>query len=358
MRRSLYLILVSLLSLVVFNSCDNRREMFTERMIYGKVSINIDWQNAKSSPNGGTVVFFPDTTVRTPFMTKQKVLVMMNGSYEEIYVPYMKYDVISFNETYDDFDFIKFRSIDSPEEFEAYTQSISVSSKYSKAQNYYITSSPDALYIDNYGLLEVSKSADYENEIDINLNPERVSPLISIKVHITNIDNLARSGSAASISGLSEGINMSTKTPTDVEVAHMMKIDNRSFLPGSYQNGYTAGQIYIFGVSRLAEKNILTIYLKLRDGSDYPPIEYDITEKLQLLRDFAGTTNISLNLDIGLGEDPTDPKIELPYVEDSEEPGTGFDPDVEEWGEEEEHEIELSNNIINKQQITTKSNNY
>lgn len=341
MRKLLTILsLFSVLALTL-SSCDNRRELFSERMIYGQVNIDLDWSMVKSEPNGGTVVFFPDTTSVSHFPTNTKIIVMMNGTYEEVLVPYMNYQVISFNETYEDFDYIKFRSVDSPEEFEAYTESISVASKYTKANEYTVTSSPDPLYIDNRDTISVIRDPEYDTQYELKLAPERVSPLIGVKVYIHGMDNMSRSGSAASISGVSEGLNMATKTATGTPVAHMFTIDQRTFADNSYQDGYTSGQLYIFGVPDSEERIYLTLYIRLRDGSDYQPMTYDITDRLQALRLHDGTTNVTLNLEIGLGLTPDDPPIVLPYVEDRDEPGTGFDPRVEDWGDEINEDIPI-----------------
>lgn len=340
MRRRLYIVLVcSVFALLALTSCDNRREMFTERMIYGQVNIDLDWQMVKSTPNGGTVVFFPDTTSSVGhFNTNTKILVMMNDTHEEVMVPYMNYKVISFNETYDDFDFVRFRSIDSPEEFEAYTESITVNTKYTKSAVNTITSSPDALYLQTIDTVSVVSNLDYNTEYQLSLTPGRVSPLISVRIYIKGMDNMSKEGSAASISGLSEGLNMSTGLPNNTPVTHMFKIDNRVFNENSYQEGYTSGQLYVFGVpeqSDTTQRNILTIYIRLRNGEDYTPLQYDITEKLAELRSRDLSTNITLNLDIALGKSDDDPEIELPYVEDAGEPGAGFDPTVDDWGDDE-----------------------
>lgn len=343
MRKSIITIsLLVIATLSILTSCDNRREMFSQRMVAGQVNIYLDWENVKSTPNGGTVLFFPDTTSITHFMTKKKIMVMMNNNYEEVLMPYMKYHIISFNETYEDFDFIKFREIDSPEEFEAYTESISVSSKYTKSENEIITSSPDALYIDNIDTIKVEKNEKYDSEYDLYLTPERVSPLVALRIYIEGMDNMASSGSASSISGMAEGINMSSMVPNSTSVSHLFKIDNRTFFENSYQNGYTTGQFYTFGISETStDRNILTIYIRLRNGEDFPPLTYDITEKLKVLRDKNRGNNISLTLDIGLGLTEDDPKIILPYVEDKDEPGSGFDPKVDDWGEEINEDIPI-----------------
>lgn len=345
MRKILTILSLCAALVLSITSCDNRREVFSERMVYGKVNIDLDWQMVKSQPNGGTVVFFPDTTSGEHFTTNTKIIVMMNGTHEEIMVPYMNYKVITFNETYDDFDYIKFRSVDSPEEFEAFTEAIQVNTKYTKSEEDVITSSPDPLYVETVDTVSVVSNPEYDTEYSLYLTPERVSPLISVRIYIHGMDNMAREGSAASISGLSEGINMSTKSSTDTPVTHLFSIDNRTFFTDSYQEGYTSGQLYIFGVPAVepaeGERNILTIYIRLRNGEDYPPIEYDITDKLLSLRDHDGTANISLNLDIGLGLTHDDPAITLPYVEDSQEPGAGFDPHVDDWGDEVDTEIPI-----------------
>lgn len=341
-KRLMIILLMSIATLLFITSCDNRREMFSQRMITGKVNIYLDWENVKSTPNGGSVVFFPDTASKSHFMTKSKILVMMNNNYEEIMVPYMNYHIISFNETYEDFDYIKFREIDSFEDFEAYTESITVSSKYTKANEYVVTASPDALYIDNVDTIKVERNETYDSEYDLYLTPERISPLISFNIYIEGMDNMASSGSAASLSGMAEGVNMKTLTPNATSIAHMLKIDDRTFFENSYQNGFTTGQLYTFGINEEStEKNILTIYIRLRNGEDFPPIEYDITEKLKELRNKERGKNLIITLDIALGLTDDDPKIILPYVEDKDDPGEGFDPKVDDWGEEINEEIPI-----------------
>lgn len=315
------IILISL-TVLLFSACDTRREIHEDKGLWTRIAI--DWSEANIDPNGASIWIFPHDG-------REPIVVLTNDTKDSVRLRKGEYSLLVFNETVSEHQFIEFRGTDNYSTFAAYCKPLKTSNKYVKAGDN-TASSPNVLASASYDNLTITREMiESDSRPSLTFKSKRVVSLVNVVVHIEGVDNAARSGSALSLSGMAEGVNLSTGKTLSTSVRHMAILNNRTYYPGDLGAGTMSSSFYSFGLTDMLTKssgtqNVVMFYFKLRDGSDFPAVERNVTNIIER------TDGMQIIFNITMGAKGT-PEITLPYVPDADLPGSGFDAEVEDWGE-------------------------
>lgn len=310
---------------LVLYGCDTRREIIEEE--YLQVNVSVDWSEADLAPDGTSFWFFPQAEGQRP------VVYQTNGTTGNLSLPQGNYSILVFNEGINEHDYIKFRGTNSFSTFEAYLEELQLGGKYaaSKSRDGEKTvARPNILAVECRENLAMTRVATTNGKsMELSFAPKRVVIPVLLTVRVRGMDNTASGGHTASLRGMAGNYMLGQSVAGNIPVAHLFTLNNRTFDADSWQNGTMSATFFSFG-RVMPFANQVVLYFKLRDGSDFI-VERDVTS---LLKEMDTDKGRCLTLEMGKGT-AEDPIIEIPYVEDSGESGSGFDANVEEWGEEE-----------------------
>ncbi|MDR1884389.1 MAG: DUF5119 domain-containing protein [Prevotella sp.] len=333
------MIVVYAMSLIVpamaFSGCDTRREIFEDQSIWVRVRLN--WTPADIVPEGTSIYFYPHEQGRQP------VVLLTNDMLDSIRLPKGNYSVLAFNETVNGHDHISFRGTDKYDTFEAYASTpVTFSGRYAKSSGAPAVAVPDILAAAHLDRFDVTREMVLQDmRPTVELTPRRLLSKLFVTIHIKGLDNCSKSGHVASIGGMAESVYLATETVGSVPVTHYFTLNNRTFYPGSETDGTMSATFETFGLADMPltmqpanVRNMLSLYFRLRDGSDFPVIEQDVGDFI--VRE-EGTMQMRLILTVG---NTGNPAVVLPDVPDISE-DSGFTADVDDWGEQEEVPVPL-----------------
>lgn len=319
--------IIGILMLAIYG-CDTRRDILEDEGVW--VRVNIDWTQAGMQPNGATVWFFPqDRSDLSPTVLRT------HASLDSLRLRRGVYSVLVFNDTENDHSGMHFRGTDQYDTFEAYSEYITQRGNITMLAGEPLAVIPEPLATDHIDEFVVTTHpAVSAGRPEIKLTPLSRLYTLDFSVHIKGLDNVVVSSSYATISGMSGGMFLVSHERNDERITHRFGFDSRVWDSGSYKNGKLYSSFSLFGVSgkwtRAELNSYVTLYLKLRDGSNFT-VNRDVS---QLIRQ-GSTIKLELNLDMGMGDTEQDPEIIVPDVPDPNPgSGSGFDADVEDWGDE------------------------
>lgn len=318
---------------LIFSSCDTRWKIYDKFEVW--VHVKIDWSNLSQRPNGTTIAFFPQT--RTDL---KPIFLITNSINDSIRLPEDTYSILVFNETLTGHDNLAFKGTTRYETFEAYIKPITTKVDYYIPEGEYLVASPSVLAIDRLENFRVTQAAILSKaKITLNFKPQKVLSSTILKVHIKGMNNVAKKGSMASISGLANGMNLSTGKLSTTPVTQVFTLNSKLFESGSTTNGTMSGSFICFGMVEQGTgiQNTVSLYFRLRNETDLDRIERNVTGRIEIIEEELHTI---YKVEIGL-EAPQDAIIVLPNVPDTEKPGAGFDADVNDWGDEEVVDVPL-----------------
>lgn len=317
MMRYIHILLIFIAVLSV--SC--RKELHDPLNNNGEIELRlaVDWSQIEYDPQEMSIVFFPldGGKPHMRYFTKDNPVI-------EIYKG--AYSVLIFN---DDSDMIKFRGIDHYETFEAYIITSDPDS-YGKSE---IIEHADKLYvysIDSMSVVDIKTKAPQQ---EIACTPKNVIVSLGIDMPVQSIENAK--AARGTLAGVASSIFMH-----DQEVVKESP-KTVAFDVTLTETGVTTS-IGVFGiVPHDAEAppegqtvpNVLKLQFLLKDDT---VVEHSV--------DLSG----SLNDDIisGGGNLPLeDQEVEMPELR----PGGGFNPDEDDWGDEEEIPLSDSKEMAIKQ---------
>ncbi len=318
MKSKNIILFAALFVLSALQSCDTRRPIYPEEGVW--VVVNIDWCNLPSQPNGATVIFYPQT--RSDEF--DPVILKTNYTCDSTYLKKDNYAIVVFNETTSSLSNIAFKNTDAFQTIEAY---IREASNYTNYGTITTGGEPADFAIDTYEDLEISRySVLEEKRYELFFTPELVTKNLQVTLNIEGIENLA-SGyiQYLTIDGMNYGVMLNSGEMNGSETNHYMafseKVSDGKLLESI---GYIRGNFNCFGVVEGLDDEV-KVHLRLRDGSDYN-MTVDATNLIYTA--FNNPFQLFLNLE-----------LELPYVEDTGQTGSGFEGVVDEWGEEERLEL-------------------
>lgn len=327
MRSVINIFIQASLCVFILSGCDTRRKI-VERFT-SDITIEIDWSAAQLEKHHGTSIWI------FPHKGGSPIVVQTQDASETVKLPMDSYSFLVFNEDVDTHEFIDFSGTDRYETFKAHVKTLELPARYNKADGTNAASSPNVLAVDRLGEYQVTREMTSSSERHvIKFKPQRVVTLITVIADICGMDNTAVTGHALSVSGLADGLNLSTLKATGGAVTHIATLNDRRYHPGSISDGTMTARFYSFGrpegtiaVKAEGVPNIATMFFKMRgkmpnDTYYHDPIETEVSQHIRDKEVLESAITIYLET------------VMLPYVPDENDPGAGFDADISDWGDE------------------------
>ncbi len=314
-----------LLLVVLISSCDTRRPIL-ERENYDLV-VAIDWKQCGLSPVGASIYAYNTETGK--LVNKH----LTNYSTDVISLPKGRYTILVFNETVDDYDNIVFKNEESLGEFTGTLIPNPNKSKLVKADpDLPLMNMPEDFAVIATVPIDVSRSRDIKDTIKV--APKRLTMKVRMNVSIHNINSLATSGHKALLNGVSDAAKIYSGELSSTRVSHANTLNNLTYNEGSTTDGTLSANFRFFGFKDVIDNKIpvgasVTLYLKLRDGTDYTPFTRQISSMKITQTLYEVILEINIGDGIVGGEQGKD--IILPIVVGG---GGGFDADVGGWKDE------------------------
>lgn len=333
------LLLCFLLALV---GCD-RREItyYLESELY----IRADWceclLSVEEERHGATTLLFAHSS------TDARQVLMSSREEESVRLPEGLYHAIIFNRSTDGFAAIGFTG----NTFDSYTatarQVETRTDPDTRALTRVILSSPEELAADvvrdfivteamlgNYSAesalnRNASRAADDGTRVEesdperyvLRFTPRKLTRKVNVEIHFENIHNIR--SVVGTVDGVSESVLLSTAQPSPPVAVQQFVPSEITFDPGSLLNGTLSGSFNVFGFD-LVMQHTLVLDILLIDNKTR------IRQSLQgMAEEVADGSELVITLHIPSPE-------RLPDVETEGTPDSGFDADVDDWGDPEE----------------------
>ena len=335
------------LSALILGGCEFRALDY-DYIDTAEVNIIADWSLSGLTvhPNGHTVMFFPQDG-------GGPTLRLSHGDTVSANLPLGMYDVIVFNETFDDFDCIEFTGRNSFNDIAA------VCSRSELVRSgYRVFEEPDLLasaVINDFEVTEgmvnetraitrartaarkAGTRADAGGQLSRQLTwTVRPTPLVHtvrVRVAVHGLDRVSSTG--AYISGFSQGVYLATGIPMDAAVTHKLTFTGRHFDDGSATRGWLDGSFHSFGLAGSGESDTADCGIDFRavlpDGSTFQ----DIRSLKGRIRENQTEFKVSFEIDVGFDDSHQDGPVVIPDVEPPDPPDSGgWQVQVGDWDEE------------------------
>lgn len=306
-------------------SCDRREITY---YMESEIEVHADWSQSEldesEAGHGATAVFYPQSG------GEPKVVLMGNREYTRVRLPAGRYDVVIFNRSFDNFAAIGFRGTEHHHTLEAFA-----SRTETRAEE--ITDSPEALAADFIGDFEVTEEmlGNYSevkknritgtDEYTLRFTPSKLVEEMKVTVHIKGLNNVR--SAVATIDGIAASVFLATGETSMQTVTQRFELGNPQYYPGSPFDGIMTATFnsFAFNAHKLHDVHIEA---QLVDGKTV--FEQDVTG-VAIRQDTDDAGKMMLTLEVETEK--------LPDVKPEEGADSGFDADVEDWGEEQEGEM-------------------
>lgn len=316
-----------------------------------EVNIIADWSLSSllSHPNGHTVMFFPQDG-------GSPVVRLSHSDTVTTHLPLGMYDVIVFNETFEDFDYIDFINRNSFSEIAAVCDNSEL-----VRSGFQVYEEPDMLAADVINDFEVTETMvdvtraftraraaamksgaqtramageQLPQQLTWTVRPTPLVYNVNVKVSVQGLDKVNSSG--AYVSGFSQGVRLSDGEPLDMPVTHKLTFSDRYFDVGSNATGYMTGSFRSFGLVDHGQSASTDYEMDFRavlsDGSNFR----DIRPLRGKIKEYQAEFTVSFEIDVGFdGSGGSDGPIVIPDVGPPDDPGGGgWQVLVGDWDEE------------------------
>lgn len=341
MRRYTNILTLTLLVILsVLTGC-TRRPLDIEYIDSAELTVILDWSKAELNPDGATIMIYPaqNSSLSSPI---QKL------SHEDtvtVSLPLGFYSIIAINETFEDFDNIKFRNTDQFEAIEAFVEEEGAN----KAGNI-LSANPDILASASLGDFEVTATMIEETRsktktktktktkaeekalidafpsLKLVLQPQRVVYPAVVTAYVEGMNRISSAG--AYVTGFTEGVFLATNRTSIYSTTQMFTFTERTFYDGSSENGYLRGTFNCFGLRERADNEDISGYTisfrsVLIDGNPFQ-LDRDVSHNISEVEIEVG---IQIQISLGANQTAEDTPIVIPQVE-----GSGaWDVNVGEW---------------------------
>lgn len=336
MKRNILMCLC--VSVFVFSSCDRRELTYYE---VSEISLSIDWSQSgldvKEGSYGATAVFYPRGG------GEPKTFLLGDRSGDMVRLPEGLYDVLVFNRSFNDFGNIAFRGHDGYHTLEAYARKIETRQEGTTRT---IVSPPDELAVatlegfsvtedmlGNYSHTYYGRTAKAavggsveDSPFSIRLSPRKLTREVVAVLHVEGLNNIR--SVVCRIDGVAESVFLATGEASANTVTQEFAPSDPQFTPGSPFNGTVTGRFEVFGFSD-AEHN-LHIDALLVDGKTHFTGDY---EGVKVTEQDNGEGVLVLRVEVNTGK--------VPDVKPEGGSGSGFDVDVDGWGDDINTEIPI-----------------
>lgn len=331
---SLYVLLFFSLS---FCSCERRELTYYE---VSEISVHADWSGSgldeEESNYGATIVFYSRGG------GEPKVFLLGDRSGSVIRLPEGVYDAVLFNRSFNDFSNIAFRGNNGYATLEAYARKIETRrDDETRTETRTIASSPDGIasaiiegftvtedMLGNYsqtgyGRVKPVVAAEGEEEtggdrFTIRLAPRKLTREVKAVLHVKGLNNIR--SATCRIDGVAESVFLATGKASATTVTQEFTPTNLEFTPGSPFDGTLTGTFQVFGFDMEGEHH-LYIDALLVDGKTHFIEDY---EKVKVTEMDNGEGVLILQVEVNTSK--------IPDVKPEGGSGSGFDVDVDGWG--------------------------
>lgn len=320
-----------------------------------KVKFDVDWSKfVEEVPTGMTVTVFPQEGGLNEVVTTQTNTI----SYALFSLPVGRYHSFVYNQSPSEYGSLSFRGMDkfetaevyaNPRESHWYENRGDEGSRVVTEPEWFAADCLENLVITEAMVEQTAK--DYlpqllqsRSRADNSILVGEYTPLnlvytITVKVHIEGIYNLR--SARASLSGLAEGYYLGQGKPTSNKVTQLMEDWQLTIDSTDPTKGTIVAKITCFGLpyghQGTAEENELVLSLLLVDNKTVKDFVFPVGDDFEanIEEDIQLQQNLALHLELEI----TDP---LPDVKpEGDSGGGGFDAVVDDWGEEENVDIEM-----------------
>lgn len=340
---SLYVLLFLSLS---FCSCERRELTYYE---VSEISVHADWSRSgldeEESNYGATIVFYPRGG------GEPKVFLLGDRSGSVIRLTEGVYDAVLFNRSFNDFSNIAFRGTNDYAMLEAYARKVEMRrDDETRMETRTIASSPDGIAAatiegftvtedmlgnysqTGYGRLKPVVAAEGEEEtggdrFTIRLAPRQLTREVKAVLHVKGLNNIR--SATCRIDGVAESVFLATGKASATTVTQEFTPKNLELTPGSPFDGTLTGTFQVFGFDMEGEHH-LHIDALLVDGKTHFTEDY---EKVKVTEMDNGEGVLILQVEVNTSK--------IPDVKPEGGSGSGFDVDVDDWGNDINTEIPI-----------------
>ena len=335
-RWVMFLCLVLLCLVVLFTGCERRALTYYE---VTELHILVDWSQsglvAEEENYGSTILFYPRDG------GAPHIFQMGERTGETVRLPMGTYDAIIFNRSFNDFSNIAFRG-DSYETLEAYARKVETRvDEVTRVETRTIISSPDELAVATlegfivtedmlgnysqtpYGRTAASRTVEEETDEIYTLRfvPKKLTRKVAAVLHIEGLNNIR--SATCHLSGVAESIFLATGRTSANTVTQEFEPSNPEFYPGSPFNGTLSCHFEVFGLNYVDNNNLYLEALLVDGKTEFTG---DCTN-VKITENEDGTGVITLTL-------KADATEKVPDVNPEGGSDSGFDVDVDGWGDD------------------------
>lgn len=332
----MFLCLVLLCLVVLFTGCERRALTYYE---VTELHILVDWSQsglaAEEENYGSTILFYPRDG------GAPHIFQMGERTGETVRLPMGTYDAIIFNRSFNDFSNIAFRG-DSYETLEAYARKVETRvDEVTRVETRTIISSPDELAVatlegfivtedmlgnysqTTYGRTAASRTVEEETDEIYTLRfvPKKLTRKVAAVLHIEGLNNIR--SATCRLSGVAESIFLATGRTSANTVTQEFEPSNPEFYPGSPFNGTLSCHFEVFGLNYVDNNNLYLEALLVDGKTEFTG---DCTN-VKITENEDGTGVITLTL-------KADATEKVPDVKPEGGSDSGFDVDVDGWGDD------------------------
>lgn len=336
-----------IIALLLFTSCDHK-ELCYHHPHTAKVRFDVDWSEfEEETPTGMTVMIYPQSggkPLRHLTNTISHAIVDLEAG---------KYNSIVYNQSDTEFGSVMFAEMD--DFYTAEVRTVEDESRWytCRADNEKLAVQPEWVGTDCYTDAEVTpqmvEAAGDEYIASISQasqtrtqyviashTPKNIIHTIYIKVYIKGIYNLR--SARASLTGLAEGYSFSQARTTDSQVTQLIEQWQLTADKNDPTQGYITAKITTMGLpyghAEKPDDNEFNLSLLLVDNETIIDVPFKVGDKLRKIQNDEGEYILAFELELTLDD-------VLPDVKPSGSGEGGFKVTVDDWGEEQNVDINM-----------------
>lgn len=336
------------LAVVTVASCV-RRDIYEEGKTPVPVVVQMSWRNLGGDPTGATICFYPEDGT-TPFIFKTNSV--GNALVE---VPSGFYTVMVFNRTVDEFGTMHFAGMEGlgtaraildgkyygwvgtadSVGYTVYEPELIVSGR---TDHFEVRERANGVIKEHENTREITRADVSYNPLDPNVPdtvkvvPQRMLYEANFNVMVNGIQNVK--SVRAYVTGMAGGEYLATRASNELLATHVLENWTVERRAEDYTKGYLKTTFNCFGLpvqyknNKLPENEYLYLQVRLIDGQTIITKGYNIGDLIMQYDD-----ELEVDLIIGLRTRPGDEPLDLPDVKPEGGSESGFDANLEDWGE-------------------------
>lgn len=295
-----------------FSGC-NRRDISYD--IESEITVDADWSQAdleEEHKYGATLIIYPQDN------SKPRIELMGNRTRTTFRLPRGRYNIILFNRSFNDFSSVVFRGVDHFETVEAYARQVET-----RAGTRVITSSPEKLA--TAVIRDFNATSDACN---LHFVPQPLTRKVKVKLNINGLNNVRQA--RCTIGHIPLSVFLADNRLGDTTGRQEFAVGNPVFDEGSLIEGTLDGTFNLFGFDSKTPHD-MALNALLVDGETL--VEQDLTE-VSIKEKEEENGSLILYVEASTPE-------KLPDVKPEGGSDSGFDADVDEWGDSQVEELPI-----------------